>query len=145
MEGDISENVCKLYLNQNLVIIHPSQFKKKEDVVNYAVNVVTDKKKTDFKGGLKKEVSSTQKLDIKRQNVVNDDKIGDANTEDQDILDCIQFNTFYLLNERNKIIFLLSVMNEIREKKSVKGQAELLGAISKLTKEYYEKLSKVVR
>jgi hypothetical protein len=36
-------------------------------------------------------------------------------------------------------------MNEIREKKSVKGQAELLGAISKLTKEYYEKLSKVVR
>ena len=82
---------------------------------------------------------------IKRQNIVNDDKIGEANTEDQDILDCIQFNTFYLLNERNKIIFLLSVMNEIREKKSVKGQAELLGAISKLTKEYYEKLSKVVR
>jgi serine/threonine-protein kinase ULK/ATG1 len=24
MDGSLSENVCKLYLNQNLVIIHPS-------------------------------------------------------------------------------------------------------------------------
>lgn len=103
--------MCKLYLNQNLVIIHPSEFKKKEDVVNYAVNVIADKKKTDFKGGLKKEISTDDKIDIKRQNVNDDGKIGEANTEDENILDCIQFNTFYLLNERNKIIFLLSVMN----------------------------------
>lgn len=29
MKGNLSENVCKLYLNQNLVIIHPSEFRKK--------------------------------------------------------------------------------------------------------------------
>ena len=40
MDGSLSENVCKLYLNQNLVIIHPSEFKKKEEVVDYAVNLV---------------------------------------------------------------------------------------------------------
>lgn len=94
------------------MIIHPSEFKKKEDVVNYAVNVIADRKKTDFKGGLiKKEISVDEKVEIKRQNVSDDGKIGEANTEDENILDCIQFNTFYLLNERNKIIFLLSVMN----------------------------------
>lgn len=56
MEGEISENVCKLYLNQNLVIIHPSEFKKKEDVVDYTVKVIADKKKREFQGGLKKEL-----------------------------------------------------------------------------------------
>jgi hypothetical protein len=29
IDGNLSENVCKLYLNQNLVIIHPAEFKKK--------------------------------------------------------------------------------------------------------------------
>lgn len=68
----------------------------------------------------------------------DDGKISDAPTEDENILDCIQNNTFFLLNERNKIIFLLSVMNELREKKvPIKGQAELLGSIAKLTKDYY--------
>ena len=45
MDGDISENVCKLYLNQNLVIIHPSEFNKKEDMINYAVKILADGKK----------------------------------------------------------------------------------------------------
>jgi hypothetical protein len=30
IDGNLSDNVCKLYLNQNLVIIHPAEFKKKE-------------------------------------------------------------------------------------------------------------------
>jgi hypothetical protein len=30
IDGNLSENVCKLYLSQNLVIIHPSEFKKRE-------------------------------------------------------------------------------------------------------------------
>lgn len=45
MDGSLSENVCKLYLNQNLVIIHPSEFRKKEEVVEYAVNLVKENKK----------------------------------------------------------------------------------------------------
>lgn len=52
MDGSLSENVCKLYLNQNLVIIHPSEFRKKEEVVDYAVNLVRDGKKNDFKGAI---------------------------------------------------------------------------------------------
>jgi len=60
---------------------------------------------------------------VKRENVNDDGKIGDAPSEDEKILDIIQFNAYYLLNERNKIIFLLSVMNELREKKFIKGQA----------------------
>ena len=63
------DNVCKLYLTQNLVIIHPSEFKKKEDVVNYAVNVINDGKKKDFKGGLRKQINPEDKFDIKRQKI----------------------------------------------------------------------------
>lgn len=55
IDGNLSENVCKLYLNQNLVIIHPSEFKKKEEVVDYAVNLMKDKKMTDFKGNMVKK------------------------------------------------------------------------------------------
>lgn len=60
-------------------------------------------------------------------------------------MNIIQFNTFFLLNERNKIIFLLSVMSELRDKKMIKSQPQLLGAIAKATRDYYEKLSKVIR
>lgn len=45
MDGSLSENVCKLYLSQNLVIIHPSEFKKREELVEYAINLVKDNKK----------------------------------------------------------------------------------------------------
>ncbi len=69
IDGNLSENVCKLYLNQNLVIIHPSEFKKKEEVVDYAVNLMKDKKMTDFKGNmLKKDVKeSDDSKGLKRQ------------------------------------------------------------------------------
>ncbi len=69
IDGNLSENVCKLYLNQNLVIIHPSEFKKKEEVVDYAVNLMKDKKMTDFKGNmLKKDVKeSDNSKGLKRQ------------------------------------------------------------------------------
>ena len=53
-------------------------------------------------------------------------------TEDEKILDEIHNNTFFLLNERNKIIFLLSVMNELRSKKDRKLQKEILGSMVKL-------------
>ena len=47
----------------------------------------------------------------------------DTVTEDERILNEIQSNTFFLLNERNKIIFLISVMSELRAIKPViKGQ-----------------------
>lgn len=42
-----------------------------------------------------------------------------------------------MLSERNKIILLLSVMNELRMKKETKGKAELLGTLAVITKEYY--------
>jgi hypothetical protein len=49
--------------------------------------------------------------------VKEDGNMDGKETEEELILDEIQNNTFFLLNERNKIIFLLSVMNELRSKK----------------------------
>lgn len=83
-------------------------------------------------------------LGIKREQVSDDGKM-DRVTEDEKILNEIQFNTFFLLNERNKIIFLLSVMSELKAKKAVKGQDELLGKIADITKQFYDKLCKVIQ
>ena len=82
---------------------------------------------------------------MKRQSVKDDGKFNEGSTEDEKILDEIQYNTFFLLGERNKIIFLLSVMNELRIKKETKGKSELLWTLAEMTKSYYEKLSKAIR
>ena len=66
MEGQISENVCKLYLSQNLVIIHPSEFNKKEDMINYALKMIKDGKKNEFKKENTGRKSIEENKNIKR-------------------------------------------------------------------------------
>jgi len=53
------------------------------------------------------------------------------------VLQNIQDNTFFLLNERNKIIFLLSVLNEARSRKERKGQAQVTGKVLGQARKYY--------
>jgi hypothetical protein len=145
MDGSLSENVCKLYLNQNLVIIHPSEFRKKEEVVEYAVNLVKENKKNEFKGAMLNRQIKENNENIKRDELKNNDKIDDVVTEDEKIVSQIQDNTFHLLNERNKIIFLLSVMNELRSKQNRKNQGFILGQILKLARGYYSRLERSIR
>lgn len=66
-------------------------------------------------------------------------------TEDEKIINQIQDNAFHLLTERNKIIFLLSVMNELRNKQTRKNQNFILYHILKMSRAYYEKLEKSIR
>jgi len=67
MDGSLSDNVCKLYLNQNLVIIHPSEFRKKEEVVEYAINLVKEgNKKNDFKGNMVNRAIKENNENLKR-------------------------------------------------------------------------------
>ena len=75
MDGSLSENVCKLYLSQNLVIIHPSEFKKREELVEYAVNLVKDNKKNEFKGNMLNRQIKDDPENLKRAELKNDDKI----------------------------------------------------------------------
>lgn len=146
MDGSLSENVCKLYLNQNLVIIHPSEFRKKEEVVEYAVNLVKEGgKKKDFKGAIYNRQIKEADENVKREEFKNNDKVDDAVTEDEKLVTQIQENTYFLLNERNKIIFLLSVMNELRSKQNRKNQAFIIGLLLRLARVYYQKLEKSIR
>lgn len=145
MDGSLSENVCKLYLSQNLVIIHPSEFKKKEEIVNYAVGLVKDNKKNDFKGKMVNREVKEYNENIKRGELKNNDQIDEGFGDDDKQLQNIQDNTFFLLNERNKIIFLLSVLNEVRSRKDKKGQAQVIGKILLLARKYYTKLESTIR
>lgn len=77
---------------------------------------------------------------MKRAELNNNDKLDEAPTEDEKLLSQIQDNTFSLLNERNKIIFLLSMMNELRAKTNRKNQPFILGQMLKLARNYYQRL-----
>ncbi len=68
MEGSFSDNITKLYLSQNLVIIHPAEFKKREEVVSYAADALNSGKKQEFKGNiLKKDIKEQEEnLKVKR-------------------------------------------------------------------------------
>ncbi len=82
---------------------------------------------------------------MKRAELNNNDKLDEAPTEDEKLLAQIQDNTFSLLNERNKIIFLLSMMNELRAKTNRKNQPFILGQMLKLARNYYQRLEKTIR
>lgn len=98
MDGSLSENVCKLYLNQNLVIIHPSEFKKKEEVVDYAVNIVKSKERKDFKGSVYNKHIKESTESVKRGEAKDDGKFSEGMTEDEQLLALIQDNTYFVLN-----------------------------------------------
>ena len=98
MDGSLSENVCKLYLNQNLVIIYPSEVKKKEEVVDYAVNLVKENKKKDFKGNVYNHKIKESTESVKRGEAKDDGKFAEGLTEDEQMLALIQDNTYFLLN-----------------------------------------------
>lgn len=66
--------------------------------------------------------------------------MGEGLGEDDKVLQDIQDNTFFLLNERNKIIFLLSVLNELRSRKDRKGQSAIISKVLTIARKYYESL-----
>lgn len=99
MDGSMSENVCKLYLNQNLVIIHPSEFRRKEEVVDYAINLVKEgSKKNDFKGAYNNRQIKELDENLKREELKNNDRLEEGPSEDERLVTQIQENTYFLLN-----------------------------------------------
>jgi hypothetical protein len=82
----------------------------------------------------------TNDENLKRAEIKNDDKVDTGLGEDDKVLMDIQDNTYFLLNERNKIIFLLSVLNELRSRKDRKGQASIIGKILSQARKYYQSL-----
>jgi hypothetical protein len=57
------------------VIIHPSEFRKREEVVDYAVGLVKDNKKAEFKGAVINRNLKENAENVKRDELKNNDKI----------------------------------------------------------------------
>ena len=105
-------------------------------------------KKQDFKGDiLKKDIKEQEEnLKIKREEIKgNEDQFNEKETEDEKILNTIKDNTFFVLNERNCIIFVLSVINEISDKKQRKLQGEIVGHLSKIVRKKFEQLIEAIK
>ena len=75
------------------------------------MGLVKDNKKNEFKGNMLNRQIKENNENIKRGELKDNDKIDEGLGDDDRQLQNIQDNTFFLLNERNKIIFLLSVLN----------------------------------
>ena len=65
-EDDIAMNASKFYLKANMVVDHPKEIEKKQNVNNYAYEVMNKKAKQEFNGNLIKRDNQRKKsVDIK--------------------------------------------------------------------------------
>jgi hypothetical protein len=48
--GDLLSNMSKFYIKNNMVILHPAEILKKQEINNFAFDVVKNNKKTEYSG-----------------------------------------------------------------------------------------------
>ena len=71
--------MSKFYIKANIVVDHPDEISKKEDINNYAIDVVKGKKDTGFKGDIikrdnhRKEEEEIPPAEKKPENKVEND------------------------------------------------------------------------
>lgn len=58
---DITLNASKFYLKANMIVEHPKEIEKKEDINNYAYDVATKNKKSSFSGEMIKRETHRKK------------------------------------------------------------------------------------
>jgi hypothetical protein len=93
--------------------------------------VVKNNAKKDFKGDLisrdtRKE--NTKPIKTKREEL-KEDKLEDKETEGEIVIKAIKANSRYLLTERNKLVFILSVVKELEERLNKKNSKMILWVV----------------
>lgn len=83
---DLSLNMSKFYMKNNMVIDHPHEIQQKEAINQYAFDVVKGKGSKEFKGELIKRANVRKEDEVAKEEKihpveVNDDKIGDKETD----------------------------------------------------------------
>jgi serine/threonine-protein kinase ULK/ATG1 len=121
---DVTLNASKFYLKANMVVDHPKEIEKNENINNYAYDVVNKKKQGGFNGEMikrdptrKKELETTketlrstdQKTEVDKS---EKDIIGDEETLREKQIKGFKKNSKYLLHRRNIYVFLASVAEE---------------------------------
>lgn len=121
---DITLNASKFYLKTNMIVDHPKEIEKHENINNYAYDMVNKKKQGSFNGELikrdglrKKELESTKetlKNQEQRSEVDKSEKdiIGDEETLREKQIKAFKRNSKFLLHRRNMYVFLASVAEE---------------------------------
>jgi serine/threonine-protein kinase ULK2 len=119
---DVTLNASKFYLKANMVVDHPKEIEKNENINNYAYDVVNKKKQGGFNGEMikrdgtrKKELESTKEtLRSQQQEIDKSEKdiIGDEETLREKQIKAFKKNSKYLLHRRNIYVFLASVAEE---------------------------------
>jgi serine/threonine-protein kinase ULK/ATG1 len=120
---DVTLNASKFYLKANMVVDHPKEIEKNENINNYAYDMVNKKKKAEFNGDMikrdstrKKELEST-KTSVRSEPKTEYEKsekdfIGDEETLREKQIRAFKRNSKFLLHRRNIYVFLASVAEE---------------------------------
>lgn len=106
--------MSKFYMKNNMVIDHPHEIQQKEQINEYALDVVKGKGNKEFKGELIKRTNVRKEEEGPKQEKTqvteeNDDKIGDKETERELEIKSFKRNSNRLLHHRNIYVFLASV------------------------------------
>ena len=123
---DLELNASKFYLKANMVVDHPKEIEKKEEINNYAYDVVNKKKQGQFEGnaikrdGQRKKSVDRLKETVRTQDTRAEEKsekeiLGDEETLREKQIKAFKRNSKYLLHRRNIYVFLASVAEEAME------------------------------
>lgn len=143
--GDLLANMSKFYIKNNMVILHPAEILKKQDVNNFAFDVVRNNKKPEFKGEtIRRDVQPANKPNKLRRQDNKEDRLEEKETEAEVIIRSFKTNSRYLLNERNKLVFILSVIKELEERLHRKNAKLLLYRLGEMLMERTRQLESVL-
>lgn len=129
-------NVSKFYLKANMVVDHPKEIEKKENLNNYAYDVVNKKTKQEFNGNLiKRENQRKKSVDMINKDVepvttheIKDSKdIQDEETDREKQIRAFKRNSAYILHRRNIYVFLAAVAEEAMERGKEIKVADAIG------------------
>lgn len=134
---DVSINMSKFYMKNNMVIDHPHEIQQKEQINQYALEMVKGNGNKEFKGELikrnmrRQEVpgeGEVEKGEIKGNQAEDkgDEKMTDKETERELEIKAFKRNANRLLHYRNIYVFLASLAEETMNNTNIR-MSEIAG------------------
>ncbi|CAD8146933.1 unnamed protein product [Paramecium octaurelia] len=132
--GEVMMNMNKFYIKNNMVIDHPAEIKKKEELNNLAIQIAQNgpqNQQQQYDGPLLKKPQEENKL-IRQDSVkvqgnqgssqdIGNDEVTDKETQREKEIKAKKRNANRILHERNIYVFLASVAEEAMNNQTIQN------------------------
>jgi serine/threonine-protein kinase ULK/ATG1 len=118
---DVEFNISRFYMKNNLVVDHPADITKKEEMNNFAHEVIQGRGDRKYEGEIlkRREVEKEEAKDelVRQEEYKDDGGYLDKETKREVFIKIMKRNTTKLLNYRNFYVFLARMADECMEHK----------------------------